>query len=362
MKKNIYIVGAHSRGQTLAQYLQYLYPGMCVTAYLYDNDEQNPDRIGNIRVIHLGSGEALHTDYPVYIGTRGVYHQQIEEHLSKLGFTEIHPVTVELDLRLRNAYMEKYFAEIGRKFEKIEKLDSTEKEQYKNGQSAVIYVARSFYDKVLQQRYKLACYEKEIQVGAALVKERFSNHVIADDIGDNISSRNQQFCELTALYWIWKHAKEDIIGLVHYRRHFILPEDWISRMQGNKIDVILPIPLFVAPSLAENYKNRHDPSDWNNMMEYLKRRNIEEYQESDCFFQKNLYSPCNMFIMRKEVLHELCKWLFPILFAVTEQGGKKKDRYLNRYPGFISERLMSFFFEKYHDRYKVVYSDKNFLS
>ena len=69
-----------------------------------------------------------------------------------------------------------------------------------------------------------------------------------------------------------------------------------------------------------------------------------------------------MFIMRREVLDELCTWLFPILFVVAGHGGQKEDGYLNRYPGFLSERLISFFFEKNREKYKIVYSDKTFLA
>ena len=53
--------------------------------------------------------------------------------------------------------------------------------------------------------------------------------------------------------------------------------------------------------------------------------------------------------------------MFPILFAVAEKGGILEDNYQNRYPGFISERLITYFFDKRRDKYKVVYADKNFL-
>ena len=151
------------------------------------------------------------------------------------------------------------------------------------------------------------------------------------------------------------------MGLSHYRRHFILPDDWAVRMYTRGIDVILPVPLYVAPSVEENFRLRHDPADWDCMMEELRGRNEEEYKEAERFFRGNLYSPCNMFIMKREVLDELCGWLFPIIDAVAEKQGQKADAYLNRYPGFLSERLMSFFFERNRERYKVVYADKNFL-
>ena len=64
--------------------------------------------------------------------------------------------------------------------------------------------------------------------------------------------------------------------------------------------------------------------------------------------------------MKKEILNGFCTWLFPILFACVEHGGEREDMYQNRYPGFLAERLMSFFFEKNREKYKVVYADKGF--
>ena len=362
----IYIAGAHSRARTLAHYLEYLNPDIQVEAYLYDNEENNPDKIGSIPVVCLKEKQNLHTEYPVYLGTRGVFHEHLTQVLTELGFKDIRPVTVALDAELRNAYLKKYFAGVGREFVKIDALSADSnlnlvESSYNENSSKAIYVAKSIFDKPLQQEYSLALYEKEIQVGAALTEQRLYDGILVDCIGDNISKKNKQFCELTALYWMWKNAKEDIVGLVHYRRHFTLPEDWPERMISNQVDVILPVPLYVAPSLEENYKSRHDATDWNFMMEYLMRQDEETYQAAQQFFARGLYSPCNMFIMRRDVLNELCEWMFPILFAAAENGGQKEDDYLNRYPGFLSERLISFFFDKNKERFKIVYSDKNFL-
>lgn len=356
----IYIFGAHSRARTLAVYLSYIHRDLEIIAYLYDNGEENPDKADGIPVKYLGPGTLLHTEYPVYIGTRGSYHKRITGCLREYGFKDIYPVTAELDLALRNRYLKKYFSSIGREYVKIDSLQS--KRFPKKKASKAVYVVNSVYDKILQQKYPLAPYEKEIQAGAALTKTRLSRGILTDNTGANISEKNRQYCELTALYWIWKHAREDIIGLAHYRRRFLLPQNWEDIMREYEIDVILPVPLYVCPSLAENYKSRHCPSDWDFMMEYLKKRDLCIYQEAETFFAGNLYSPCNMFIMRKETLHEFCAWLFPILNAVVSHGGEKTDSYLNRYPGFLSERLLSFYFEKNRERYHTAYADKNFLT
>ena len=373
--KKIYIVGAHSRARTLATYLKYLYSEILIEAYLVNNEEENSDFIEDVPVIHFNRALELHTEYPIYIGTRGVYHERLEEELRKYGFTMIYPVTVELDLQLRNAYLEKYFAAVGRRFLKIGKLDELvgvnklyemERKEMPYREpvkqfGGTIYVVRNICDKSLKQPYELKNYEKEIQAGAALTDKRLSEGILTDAHGENISLLNKQFCELTVLYWIWKNNCEDIVGMVHYRRHFILPYDWDDRMRAHGIDVILPVPLYVGPSLSDNYKSRHDPSDWEFLMEYLRNQDEESFDSVKLFFEGNLYSPCNMFIMKKSVLNDLCEWMFPILEAVVSHGGQKEDGYLNRYPGFISERLISYFFDIYKDKYTVVYADKNFL-
>ena len=374
MKKNIYIFGAHSRAQTLATYLCFLDKDIHIEAYFYDNDEENPEIIGKIPVFRLNEHTDIHAlnlslDYPIYLGTRGVFHERITKILKKIGFKIIKPVTVKMDLMLRNQYLEKYYTSIGREFMKLDKFKGLQPSTSSdlgltNKISASVYVVKSPFDKPLQQEYPLASYEKEIYAGAVFAEnfpDLLPENALRDDVGDNISAKNKQFCELTALYWLWKHAKEDIIGLAHYRRHFLLPKDWKTRMMDNAIDVLLPVPLYVAPSLEDNFKSRHDPLDWEFMMKYLKNSYSEDFLEACAFFKGNLYSPCNMFIMKREVLDDLCTWLFPILFKIAEHGGIKDNTYLNRYPGFISERLISLFFELNRKRFKVVYADKNFL-
>lgn len=374
MKNKVYIFGAHSRAQTLAAYLCYLYENIQIEAYFYDNDEVNFENIDGIPVFQINENMDIHAlklslDFPVYIGTRGIFHEKITRVLKKIGFKIIYPVTVEMDLMLRNQYLGKYYSSIGREFIKLDKLNKLPASIFltsklTNEISSVVYVVKSPFDRPLQQKYSLASYEKEIYAGAVFAENSVNllpENALKDDIGDNISAKNKQFCELTALYWLWKYAREDIIGLAHYRRHFLFPIDWKKRMLDNHVDVILPVPLYVAPSIEENFKSRHDPSDWEFMMQYLKDNFPGDYRAACAFFKGNLYSPCNMFVMKREVLDILCTWLFPVLFKVAEHGGMKDNSYLNRYPGFISERLISLFFEMNHEKFKVVYADKNFL-
>lgn len=120
--------------------------------------------------------------------------------------------------------------------------------------TARIYVASSIFDKPLQDSYTFIEEEVVLQVGAALTEKRISPEALIDCEGDNISSKNKQYCELTGLYWIWKNAREDYVGLTHYRRHFLLPDNWLERMIDNKVDVILRFRCMLRQALRRTIR------------------------------------------------------------------------------------------------------------
>jgi hypothetical protein len=53
-----------------------------------------------------------------------------------------------------------------------------------------------------------------------------------DDTGDNISSKNKYYSELTGIYWVWKNTRQDITGACHYRRYFTAqPEPFLYQLK-----------------------------------------------------------------------------------------------------------------------------------
>lgn len=370
MQTNFYIAGASSRSRTARIYLEYLNPDMKISAFLVSPEMTDNDPVVDgvpVLPITVATSE-INPELPVYLGTRGVNHPKLEVELREIGFTNIISVTMQLDSDLRNAYLSKFFAENGREFVRMDMLQVSSDDSKgadDADKTACIYVASSVFDGELKDAYNPLPEEKRIQVGAALTEERLNGCNVFDNEGENISHLNKHFCELTGLYWIWKHATEDYVGLVHYRRHFLLPKDWVNVCRQNDADVILPVPLYVNPSVAENYRERHTAADWDYLMDYFENHLPDEYDDIVRILGGNLYSPCNMIIAKRAVLNELCSWMFQIIFNVYEQCKQfdlDRTPYQTRFPGFISERLITYYFESRREKYKVVYCNKNFLN
>lgn len=83
----------------------------------------------------------------------------------------------------------------------------------------------------------------------------FIENMLVDDIGDNISWVNPYLNEVTAMYWIWKHAEcignPEFIGVCHYRRFFNMSD--IQKVFEGKLVVnkeFLPVPELDALSFT----------------------------------------------------------------------------------------------------------------
>ena len=141
----VYIAGAGSRGVTMAKYLTYLDNDVEIKAYLYDNDEKNPTEIEGVPVLDISKKVYLNNEYPVYIATRGVNQEKLKNSLKLYGIKKIIPVDVQLDMKFRNAFIEKYYRSIGKQYSKIS-YNQNEDSRDDTGYTGCIYVASSAFD------------------------------------------------------------------------------------------------------------------------------------------------------------------------------------------------------------------------
>lgn len=170
-----------------------------------------------------------------------------------------------------------------------------------------------------------------------------------DDDGENISKKNTTFCELTGVYWVWKHVKDDVIGIVHYRRYFsktinnhsILTEKDITNKLNN-YDVIVPNRVYLPQTLEDQFKNSFTQTELD-LIERAIIKNSPEYLTTYSEIMKgHSIFFCNMMISKKKLYDQYCEWLFPILFDIESNVDMTGfNSYQMRLFGFISERLLT---------------------
>lgn len=175
---------------------------------------------------------------------------------------------------------------------------------------------------------------------------------LKDNIGDNISIKNSNFCELTGLYWIWKNDKSDVVGLTHYRRYFyknlsLLNEAYIIKVLQNKEIIIPKKHYMVKNSIKSQYINIHNEKDYILCREIVEKKYPDYLSAFDIVFSRKWMYAYNMFIMRKKLFNKYAKWLFDILFELEKKVDiSSYDKYNSRIYGFLSERLFNVWIEK----------------
>ena len=196
-----------------------------------------------------------------------------------------------------------------------------------------------------------------LQVGKEISNINIDN-AIPDNTGNNISYKNQSYCELTGIYWVWKNYYENLpkyIGIVHYRRFFKnnIFNNYIKDSKIEKImkeyDVILPEKFYFNDNVWDNYYKNGAGKEKD--LKELRRIIYENYPDYKNSFDKIMNSKsasyCNMFIMKKESYFEYCKWLFDILFEleknidITNYSKEEKRIY-----GYLSEILLNIWIDK----------------
>ncbi|GHU72976.1 exopolysaccharide biosynthesis protein [Spirochaetia bacterium] len=215
-----------------------------------------------------------------------------------------------------------------------------------------------------------------IQVGKAI--STIDLGLRGDDTGDNISTKNVSFCELTALYWAWKNIKNlypglEYIGFCHYRRYLALDklnlrneiylndvpilkntEKMANHILKNSA-IILQKKIIHPYSLYFNHSLFHHSDDYRTLKEIM--HNIHpEYDNSFLYiFEKNnKCSYYNIFISEYSMFKNYCEWLFPILFEAEKKI--RIDNYNDfqkRIFGFFAERLLNVYV--YHNKIKTKY-------
>lgn len=189
-----------------------------------------------------------------------------------------------------------------------------------------------------------------IQVGSINNKQLYNT---IDSSRDNISNKNQSFCELTALYWMWKNSTAENIGLVHYRRYFFLGlTNRLEKVLSNEsikkylnyYDVIIPKKTYILKykNVYDSYKANHNIKDYKNCRKIISKIYPNYISSFDKVSNRRYFYAYNMFITKKNIFDEYCKWLFNILFELEKiTDTSNYSNYNKRIYGFLAERLFN---------------------
>ena len=221
-----------------------------------------------------------------------------------------------------------------------------------------------------------------VHVGAAISK--FDLGIQRDDqvngeTCDNISSKNPNYCELTAMYWAWKNIKKmfpdlKYIGLNHYRRYFEFEHahsikdifvknendveqykfdtaKMISILQNN--DVIVAKKKQYQYPLYIDYCLCHMSDDLRVLRSVIGDKCPVYMDAFDSVMMRNgALAPYNMNILGWETFDMYCSWLFSILTEVEQRINiSNYNNVQARIFGYMAERLWNVFFV--HQKLKV---------
>lgn len=338
---------------------------------------ENPDQVMGIPVVGLESaGDVVRRDAVIVVAAMEKQLASIEEGLHRHGYFRLIPMTFESDLwcLVQGKYYrerrlacrkpclsleEAFGGDPGKEPGKGPGKGPEKEAEGGAGRAVSVYAAKCHADRQVREDLARFSWEIPIQAGAALTDRRICG--IRDDAGDSISRRNRQYCELTALYWIWKHDRSAYAGLCHYRRHFELGGRMPGMLAGSGIDVVVTHPVLNFPSVREVYRRDHAEGDWDAMLEAVRVLSPDCLPAAVEVQNGNWYYGYNMLIARKEILDSYCGWLFPILERCRERCGEKADPYQNRYLGFLGERLMTVYLKRHESRLRIAHAGRHFV-
>ncbi len=239
-----------------------------------------------------------------------------------------------------------------------------------------------------------------IHAGKAL--STYDLRIQGDDEGDSISEKNPWYCELTALYWLWKNTTADYKGLMHYRRIFVQKRSFVLyrallrvkykvrqfsslwskynsvgvkkqygcddtdvfRGYSDKLSAQLESLLSDGTNIIAPHPGRFYMSVRRTLCNEVGGYNLdmlEEIVKSDYpkfypYYQKAMngtwFYNCNMSIMDNDTFGTYCEMLFDILRKHEEATVSKgylldvsKEKAYSRISGYLAEMLTNAFIQ-----------------
>lgn len=376
------IFGAKSLALGASHAIQTVHPEIHLEGFVVTSRSGNPSILNNLKVYELA--ELIDKEICILIATPQDIQSKIVEFLDEQGFQNHICMTWQVEAELMGAYYAKQGGFLVLPGGAAPVLPATAQDEERTFAKALpeanCYMAKFYRDKQVQTDYPVPAWVQAIQVGAALTDERVA--ALTDDIGENISARNVNYCELTALYWIWKnrlagahvetaHTSEVIgihapssdayAGVYQYRRLLDINDAQLAHLAAYDVDVVLPYPTMCEPDIFEHHERYVKSSDWDAMVQALEELHPEYMETYHRIFKGNYMYNYNILLAKETVLCDYCAWLFPILERTEELSDPKGWERADRYIGYLGENLETLYFMHHAEDYKILHTGRVML-
>lgn len=315
-----------------------------VKCFIVSSMINNPQKIDGIEVMDIEMYSTLRLKGLILIATPIVHHETI---CSILKSEEMNNF-ICIDSVLENMIMAQYYKQIN-KFSLLR--NHLPDHCTMNNKSVNLYMVKSPVDCKLSMGYNIPEWCVSILAGSVFAERQDAQ--INDNVGDNISDKNRNYCELTATYWVWKHANTDYVGICHYRRILELIQTDLDIICHRDVDVILPMPTVNYPNAEEHHKRYISEADWDALKVAITEL-APEYEKSFLKVFGDIYFyNFNIFLAKKQVFYRFCEWMFPILQRVEQICETANPNRKNRYMGYIGESLTALYFMENKDKLSI---------
>lgn len=204
-----------------------------------------------------------------------------------------------------------------------------------------------------------------LQVGAG---DGAPTGYLGDDTLDNITHK-AIYSEFRGQYWYWKNVHCDIVGLVHYRRHFaksdifisfISPYDYETVLDADDVlyyleryDILVLSVYFKANGTMREHTQKYNYESYLDLTREVLADLCPEYLP--CFDQVmagNVIFPNNMYICKKSLSDEYSEWIFSIFDEIEKRMLATLPDIRPRIMGAIAEVLLKVWIDQNALRHK----------
>lgn len=216
----------------------------------------------------------------------------------------------------------------------------------------VMYEVKNDRDKKLENKPDLFLYEKPIQAGASMSNIKIAE--LTDNTGCNISHKNRQYCEMTAVYWIWKNTKHDWIGIEHYRRHLLVTPQMLTK----DVDVIMPLPYICYPNEIAQLLRFTTEDVLKVLLQALNNLHPKEYNDYyDILCGKYQYT-YNLVCTKYDIFDNYCRWFFEITEYMETMAANVSEIRETRALSYVAEVLTNLYFMYHQKDFKIRHAEK----